>query len=157
VQIPGGNPAAVHPAALDKDVPEPFKSAPTGGAGVRMHHKFVVLDFDQPTARVYLGSYNFSGEADTKNGENLVLVRDRRVAVSYMVEALTMFDHYHFRLVEQENAKAKPKPAAGAKPEGKPAVRKLELHVAPKTSKDTAWWEEDYTDPMKIRDRKMFA
>ena len=31
-----------------------------GGGGNRMHHKFVVIDFDKPTARVYLGSYNFS-------------------------------------------------------------------------------------------------
>jgi phosphatidylserine/phosphatidylglycerophosphate/cardiolipin synthase-like enzyme len=41
---------------------------PTGGGGIRMHHKFVVIDFDKPTARVYLGSYNFSSPADIKNG-----------------------------------------------------------------------------------------
>lgn len=38
-----------------------------------MHHKFPVVDFDKPTARVYLGSYNLSVPADTKNGENLLL------------------------------------------------------------------------------------
>jgi len=43
-------------------VPEPFKSEPSGG-GTRMHHKFTVIDFDKPTARVYLGSYNFSTPA----------------------------------------------------------------------------------------------
>ena len=53
-----------------------------------MHHKFVVIDFDKPTARVYMGSYNFSTPADIENGENLLLIRDRRIAVSYMVEAL---------------------------------------------------------------------
>jgi len=25
-----------------------------------MHHKFTVIHFDKPTARVYLGSWNFS-------------------------------------------------------------------------------------------------
>src|SRR5204863_8082901 len=44
---PDGNVAPVYPAALEKDVPEPFKSEPTGGGGVRMHHKFVVIDFDK--------------------------------------------------------------------------------------------------------------
>jgi phosphatidylserine/phosphatidylglycerophosphate/cardiolipin synthase-like enzyme len=63
-------------------VPEPFKPEPAGGSGIRMHHKFVVIDFDKPTARVYLCSYNFSVPADTQNGENLLLIRDRRIAVS---------------------------------------------------------------------------
>src|SRR5207249_2137718 len=90
LQKPDGNISPVFPAALTKDLPEPFKSEPTGGGGVRMHHKFTVIDFDKPTARVYLGSYNFSVAADTKNGENLFLIRDRRVAVSYMVQALSL-------------------------------------------------------------------
>ena len=93
----------MNPAALKKNVPEPFKSEPAGGGGNRMHHKFVVIDFDKPTARVYLGSYNFSVSADEKNGENLVLIRDRRVAVSYMIEALRIFDHYHFRVTQKES------------------------------------------------------
>src|SRR5207245_4152540 len=72
------------------------------GSGVRMHLKFVVIDFDKPTARVYMGSYNFSLAADTKNGENLLLIKDRRIAVAYMIEALRIFDHYHFRVVKNE-------------------------------------------------------
>lgn len=67
-----------------------------------MHHKFVVLDFDKPTARVYLGSYNFSEPADDENGENLVHVRDRTVATSYMIEALRIYDHYIFRVAAEE-------------------------------------------------------
>ena len=82
LQDPDGNIEPVFAAALTKNLPEPFKSEPTGLAGnvgTRMHHKFVVIDFDKPTARVYLGSYNFSDPADTKNGENLLLIRDRRI------------------------------------------------------------------------------
>jgi phosphatidylserine/phosphatidylglycerophosphate/cardiolipin synthase-like enzyme len=107
-----------------------------------MHHKFVVIDFDNPTARVYLGSYNFSSPADRKNGENLLLVRDRRIAVSYVVEALRIFDAYHFRLTQQETSNAK---------------KKLELARPPRTPQDRPWWEEDYTDARKIRDRELFA
>jgi phosphatidylserine/phosphatidylglycerophosphate/cardiolipin synthase-like enzyme len=85
---PDGNVAPVYPSQLRKGIPPPFSAEPTGGGGIRMHHKFVVVDFDKPTARVYLGSYNFSSPADTKNGENLLRIRDRRIAVSFMVEAL---------------------------------------------------------------------
>jgi len=143
LQKPGGNVSPVFPSALTgKNVPEPFKSEPKGGGGNRMHHKFVVIDFDKPTARVYLGSYNFSKPADTSNGENLLLIRDRRIAVSYMVEALRIFDHYHFRVVQAEAKKAK---------------KKLELARPPRKAGEQAWWVEDYTDARKIRDRKLFA
>jgi phosphatidylserine/phosphatidylglycerophosphate/cardiolipin synthase-like enzyme len=132
----------VRPAALGKNVPEPFKSEPTGGGGNRMHHKFVVIDFDKPTARVYLGSYNFSATADTKNGENLLVIRDRRIAVSYVIEALRIFDHYHFRVAQQE---------------AKTARKKLLLARPPRKPGEEAWWAEDYTKARKIRDRELFA
>jgi phosphatidylserine/phosphatidylglycerophosphate/cardiolipin synthase-like enzyme len=143
VQKPDGNVAPVSFEALTKDVPPPFNAEPIGGKGIRMHHKFVVIDFDQPTARVWLGSYNFSGAADTSNGENLLLVKDRRVAVAYAVEALRIFDHYHFRVAHEE-AKAGRADA-------------LRLTPAPRTAADKPWWYEYYTDPHKVRDREMFA
>ncbi len=138
---PDGNVAPVFPAALTKDVPEPFKAEPTGGGGTRMHHKFVVIDFDQPTARIYLGSYNFSDTADRKNGENLVLIRDRRATTAYMVEALRMFDHYHFRVAQQEASKG---------------LRELVLHEPPEQGKPP-WFDQDYTDARRARDRQLFA
>jgi phosphatidylserine/phosphatidylglycerophosphate/cardiolipin synthase-like enzyme len=142
LQKPGGNLAPVNPSALSKDVPEPFKKEPTGGGGIRMHHKFVVIDFDKPTARVYLGSYNFSSAADTKNGENLVLIKDRRVAVAYMVEALRIFDHHHFRVAQNEAKQKKDK---------------LALDKPPRAPGEKAWWDRHYTDPQKVRDRELFA
>jgi phosphatidylserine/phosphatidylglycerophosphate/cardiolipin synthase-like enzyme len=142
VQDPNGNVAPVFPGALADDVPEPFKSEPTGGTGNRMHHKFVVIDFDKPTARVYLGSYNFSGPADTQNGENLLFIRDRRVAVAYTVEAVRIFDHYTFR-DRQQTADAEKKPMVLAKP--------------PRAPGEVPWWEKFYTEPHKVRDRKMFS
>jgi len=142
LQKPDGKVTVVQPAALTKNVPQPFKSEPTGGGGTRMHHKFIVIDFDKPTARVYMGSYNFSLAADTSNGENLLLIRDRRIAVSYMIEALRLFDHYHFRVAQMEAKKKK---------------EKLQLDKPPRKAGERPWWNEDYTNARKILDRELFA
>lgn len=142
LQMPNGNVAPVFPSALDKNVPAPFSKEPVGGGGNRMHHKFVVIDFDRPTARVYLGSYNFSTPADRKNGENLLVIRNRRVAVSYTVEALRIFDHYHFRVTQKQARRAK---------------KKLQLAKPPRTAGEKPWFAEYYTDARKIRDRELFA
>jgi phosphatidylserine/phosphatidylglycerophosphate/cardiolipin synthase-like enzyme len=144
VQEPEGNINPVYAAELSGNLPEPFKSEPAGASGyqTRMHHKFVVVDFDKPTARVYLGSYNFSNPADTKNGENLVLVKDRRVATSYMIEALGIFDHYLFR-VRQKQAKT--------------AKKTLTLKFPPRQPGDKPWWDSSYSVPIRIRDRIIFS
>ncbi len=142
LQKPDGRVTLVQPKELSKNVPEPFKSEPTGGGGTRMHHKFIVIDFDKPTAHVYMGSYNFSTAADISNGENLLLIRDRRIAVSYVVEALRIFDHYHFRVMQAEAKKAN---------------TKLELAKPPRKRGEKPWWSEDYTNARKILDRELFA
>jgi len=140
LQKPDGNLAPVYAKELAKNLPEPFKSEPTGGFGTRMHHKFVVIDFDKPTARVYAGSYNFSPTADTKNGENLLVFRDQRIAVSYMVEALRIFDHYHFRVLQAE------------KPN-----KQLVLARPPRKPQEKPWWADYYANTQKQRDRLLFA
>lgn len=142
VEKPDGNLAPVFVAALSKKVPEPFKSEAKGGGGNRMHHKFVVIDFDKPTARVYFGSYNFSKAADLSNGENLLVIRDRRVATSYMIEALRLFDHYHFRTKRKEAREQK---------------TKLVLRKPPRKAVDKSWWLSHYTNKKKTQDRKLFA
>lgn len=141
LQTPAGNVAPVFSSRLTENVPEPFKSEPSGGSGIRMHHKFVVIDFDKPTARVYLGSYNFSDAADTKNGENLLLIKDPGVAAAYTVEALRIFDHYRFRVAEQE---------------AEDADDTLALARPPKSG-EKPWWDKYYSDPQKRRDREVFA
>jgi len=142
LQKPDGNVSPVFPSALTQNVPKPFAAEPTGGGGIRMHHKFIVVDFDKPSARVYLGSYNFSSPADLRNGENLVLIRNRRIAVSYVVEALRLFDHYHFRVAQQEAKKAR---------------KALVLARPPRQPGEKPWWDEDYTNARKARDRELFA
>jgi PLD-like domain len=145
VHLPNGKVAPVNVANLSKNLPEPFKGEPTAlnaqGGGTRMHHKFIVIDFDKPTARVYTGSYNFSNPADEKNGENLLVIRNRRIAVSYMIQALSIFDHYHFRVL-QAKATASDKPVQLKKPPN---------------GNQKPWWDKDYTDARRILDRKLFA
>jgi phosphatidylserine/phosphatidylglycerophosphate/cardiolipin synthase-like enzyme len=142
LQKPDGNLTPVFPTQLEKNLPEPFAAEPTGGSGIRMHHKFVVIDFDKPTARVYLGSYNFSSAADKDNGENLLLIEDRRIAVAYVVEAVRIIDHYHFRVAQQTATEAE---------------QTLHLKKPPVNAGEKAWWDEDYRNARKIRDRELFA
>jgi phosphatidylserine/phosphatidylglycerophosphate/cardiolipin synthase-like enzyme len=142
IQLPNGNLPVAFPAALLKDVPPPFDQEATGGSGTRLHHKFIVIDFNKPTARVYTGSYNFSIAADTKNAENLFVIKDQRVATSYMVEAVSMFDHYTFRDSESKASDDQP----------------LELQVPPADgSGDKPWWDKYWTDPQREHDRELFG
>jgi phosphatidylserine/phosphatidylglycerophosphate/cardiolipin synthase-like enzyme len=136
-----GNPQPVSPEVISKNIPEPFKKEPVGGGGIRMHHKFLVMDFNTENARVYMGSYNFSGVADERNGENLLCIRDRKVATSYMIEAVRIFDHYEFRLARSKATKNKP----------------LELKFPPKSNKEKPWWDKYYADKRYKRDRELFA
>ena len=71
-----------------------------------------------------------------------MLIRDRRVAVSYMIEALRIFDHYHFRLSVLE---------------GEEDSNAITLKRPPRKASDEPWWKRFYTDPHKVKDRKLFA
>ncbi|MFN8574341.1 MAG: phospholipase D-like domain-containing protein [Gemmatimonadaceae bacterium] len=140
----------VQSSALTQGAPKPFADEPSGLAGengtergTRMHHKFVVIDFDTPDARVYFGSYNFSIPADQENGENLVFIKDRTVATSYMIEAVRLYDHYRFRTV-QENA-------------GKKKLKVLTLQLPPEKPGEKPWWQKDYDDPIRAQDRALFS
>lgn len=139
---PSGLVRVVYPATLGRALPRPFKPEQSGGGGTRMHHKFVVIDFNEPTARVYFGSFNFSKAADGLNGENLTLIKDRRVATSFMIEAVRIFDHYAFRVARSK-----------AKKDGKP----LNLQRPARAAGEKPWWDRFYTNPAKARDRELFS
>jgi phosphatidylserine/phosphatidylglycerophosphate/cardiolipin synthase-like enzyme len=150
VLTPDNKRRVVRSSALTGNVPAPFSTEPSGLSGssgqhrgTRMHHKFVVLDFDTDDARVYLGSYNFSEPADFDNGENLLKIKDRTVATSYMIEALRIYDHYRFRSAREDE-----------KTKGK---KVLELKLPPKKSSEKPWWQRDWDDPIRRRDRELFA
>jgi hypothetical protein len=59
-----------------------------------------------------------------------------------MVEALRLFDHYHFRVAQKEAKKAK---------------KKLVLLRPPRKKGEKTWFADYYSDPHKIRDRELFA
>jgi len=152
VLTPDNKRRVVRASALTGSVPAPFKTEPSGLAGnkghhrgTRMHHKFVVIDFDTDDAVVYLGSYNFSEAADQKNGENLVRIKDRTVATSYMIEAVRLYDHYRFRTVQEDTKKS-----------GK-NKKAIVLQPAPRTPDEKPWWQPHWDDPIRRRDRELFA
>ena len=89
-----------------------------------------------------LQHHNFSKAADLTNGENLLVIRDRKVATAYMVEALRIFDHYRFRLAQTDAKKAK---------------TVLALKRPPRSPGETPWFDPFYTVPIKARDRLLFA
>ncbi len=102
----------------------------------------MVIDLDKPSARVYIGPYNFSVEADTSNRENLLLVNDRRIAVSYVVAALRIFDHDHFRVAQLDE---------------KRHARSFNCKCLRKREGEHAWSDEYYTDVRKGVDCQLFA
>jgi phosphatidylserine/phosphatidylglycerophosphate/cardiolipin synthase-like enzyme len=128
VRKPDGSTGLVSFAYLAENAPEPFKTEWSGGKGINVHHKFVVTDFNLPTAKVFTGSSNFAQSGEEDNGDNLIMIEDRKIAVSYAIEALRIFDHLHFRTSMSDASKAgkkeKPKPITLQKPRsftGKPS------------------------------------
>lgn len=97
VTKPDGSVGLVDFAYLKDHAPEPFKSEWSGGGGIHIHHKFVVVDFDQPTAAVFTGSSNLSPSGEEHNGDHLLMVADQTIATAYAIEALRTFDHLNFR------------------------------------------------------------
>ena len=94
-----------------------------------------------PLEKVRIGFVGVGGMGSV-HVENLLLIKDRRIAVSYMIQALTLFDHYYFRVL-QAKADASNKP--------------IQLKKAPSKPGEKAWWDKDYTDERKILDRELFA
>lgn len=94
--------------SLKKDVPKPFKIEWVGGAGKVIHHKFVVCDFNSDNPVVYCGSSNLSKGGETKNGDNLIEIRDANIANYYAIEAIRLFDHYRFRNLHENSTSDKP-------------------------------------------------
>jgi phosphatidylserine/phosphatidylglycerophosphate/cardiolipin synthase-like enzyme len=141
VQQAGRGPVPIGPAALEKDLPQPFLKEWKGGGGIRMHHKFVVCDFNGDHPVVYTGSSNLA-DAEGANGDNLIEIKDPKVVVAYAVQAISIFDHYGFR---NRMKKAKKNPAA------------FDLSKPPAAGKE-AWWANAFRkgEPAQ-RDRELFA
>jgi len=145
VKKPDGSLGIVDFQYLAKNAPEPFKSEWNGGSGIHEHDKFVVTDFNLPTAKVFTGSCNMSVGGEEGNGDNLVMIEDQRVATAYAIEALRIFDHLEFRTKMQSATTAKDKGA-------------LTLQLPKALSGNPAWFEKFYVEGSQLEsDRKLFS
>jgi phosphatidylserine/phosphatidylglycerophosphate/cardiolipin synthase-like enzyme len=122
---------------LKKQVPAPFRSEWSGGAGQVIHDKFIVLDFNGHTPLVFTGSSNLSEGGETENGDNLLGIADCATAIAYAVEAMRLIDHYHFRTSMRS------------------ATARQPLKLQPN---DANWWAPYYNPAdIKYRDRTLFS
>ena len=159
IKKPDGSVGLVDFSYLAAKAPEPFKTEWSGGRGINIHHKFVVTDFNLEAAKVFTGSSNLAPSGEKGNGDNLILIEDRKVATAYAIEALRVFDHLHFRSVMQD--KLTPKPVArrnsGNRRPAAPA-EVLALRKPSAISGKPAWFEPYYQPgSQKERDRELFA
>lgn len=124
VNKPDGSRGLLPFAYLAQNAPEPFKtewSGQTTGHSNMVHHKFLVTDFNGARPIVYTGSSNMADGGEKANGDNLIRIEDRKVAIAYAIEALRLFDHFHFRVNVQDAEDSQPlrlakPPAPGKKP-----------------------------------------
>jgi len=143
VTKPDGSRGLLPFAFLAEDAPPPFKaewSGQTEGFSNMVHHKFLVTDFNGERPTVFTGSSNMAHGGEKDNGDNLILIEDRKIAIAYAIEALRLFDHFHFRVKVKEAD----------------APQELRLARPPAPGKKT-WFSQYYrTGHVKERDRKLF-
>jgi phosphatidylserine/phosphatidylglycerophosphate/cardiolipin synthase-like enzyme len=144
VRKPDGSVGLVDFKYLAEHAPQPFKREWSGGGGINIHHKFVVTDFNLPTAKVFTGSSNLSPSGEKNNGDHLIMIEDQRVATAYAIEALRIFDHLHFRSNMQG--------AEGAK------KKTLKLRKPKAITGQANWFESYYVaGSQKAKDRELFS
>lgn len=143
VKKPDGSTGLLPFAFLGENAPEPFKSEWSGNTSDRsnmVHHKFLVTDFNGANPIVYTGSSNMAAGGEKTNADHLIRIEDRKVAIAYAVEALRMFDHFHFRVRVQR------------------ATELQSLRLAKPPEDDQSTWFASYyrKSHIKERDRKLF-
>ncbi len=130
-----GKPGLLVPFSyLQKKVPQPFKAEWNGGPGQVIHHKFVVVDFNEPNPVVFCGSSNLAQGGEQQNGDNLLSIEDPAIATLYAVEAIKLVDHYEFRAVASQATSDDPLTLQGA-------------------DANPQWWE-GYYDPANLKSRE---
>ena len=143
VTKPDGSRGLLPFAYLAENAPEPFRSEWSGqttGHSNMVHHKFLVTDFNGDRPTVYTGSSNMAAGGEKANGDNLICIEDRKVAIAYAIEALRLFDHFHFRVNARESD----------------ALQTLRL-ARPPAPGEKPWFSQYYrTGHVKERDRKLF-
>lgn len=125
---------------LTGNVPAPFREEWSGGIGQVIHHKFVVVDFNDLNPVVFAGSSNLAEGGEENNGDNLLAIYNPTVVTAYAIEAIRLIDHYHFRVAMKDATKQKP------------------LNLQSGDSKAQNWWEPYYDkENIKNYERLLFA
>ncbi len=155
VSKPDGQQVLVPFAFLKDNVPPPFNEETDGGPGQVIHNKFVVVDFNGANPAVFTGSSNLAAGGEQQNGDNLIGIYDRSIAVMYGVEAIRLIDHFGFRAA-LKNAKP-PKAGAKAVPKTKAAPKNKPLQLQSPGDPGPRWWEGYYKKGMaKFNERALF-
>jgi phosphatidylserine/phosphatidylglycerophosphate/cardiolipin synthase-like enzyme len=123
-------------AFLKNQVPKPFRAEFSGGQGQVIHHKFVVVDFNDSKPVVFTGSSNLAAGGEKQNGDNLLAIHDASIATAFAVEAVRLIDHYQFRVAMKHATSSRP------------------LELKPDEAR---WWAPYYDEAhAKFRDRRLF-
>jgi phosphatidylserine/phosphatidylglycerophosphate/cardiolipin synthase-like enzyme len=143
VKKPDGTVGLIGWNYLKASTAPPFTAEFNSGSGIHEHNKFVVTDFNLPTAKVFTGSSNLSESGESKNGDHLIMIADPRVATSYAIQAILIFDHLHF--------------AANMNAVKKPTQLVLQKPIAFSKAKAT-WFARFYEEDSQLaRDRELFS
>jgi len=120
--------------------PEPFakERLVSGAAAHVVHHKFVVIDFNDTDPVVFCGSSNLAEGGEEHNGDNLIAIYDRAVATAFAIEGIRLIDHYAFA-------------AALKRKTGSGQPLRLKFN-------EEKWWAPYYVDgSIKQKERKLFS
>ncbi len=120
----------INAKSAKRELPPPFRTE-ASLPGHAIHHKFVITNFNRPSARVYCGSSNLALGGERYNGDNLICIKDEDVATVFAIEGLRLTDHYNFRSVRETDI-------------GPP-------NQPPKKLDNTGSWVNKFFDPNDIR------
>ncbi len=129
----------VYSKANPEHFPPPFvDERQVAGIGHVIHHKFVVIDFNDTDPVVFCGSSNLANGGEEQNGDNLIAIYDATIAAAFAIEGIRLVDHYGF---------------AAAVKAGMMGGGRLRL----KTDSEK-WWQSFYTaGSIKETERKLFS
>ncbi len=93
-----------------------FREIKRTGYDPLVHHKILLLDWDQPDCVVVTGSANYSANSTAHNDENSLIIHgDQRLAEEYFVEMARLFNHWRPRwLIGRDRTHTPAAPALAA-------------------------------------------
>jgi phosphatidylserine/phosphatidylglycerophosphate/cardiolipin synthase-like enzyme len=134
-------------AKFEKDSLPNFLSERLTGLNKNLyiHDKFMLIDPLGADPTVITGSANFSGSSQTRNDENMLVIRsDQRVADVYFGEFMRIFDHLYVRYLTKKLKEHPAKPKKG--------VKVSRGYLWP----DSSWVADHFGDGPKSRRRQYF-